>query len=276
MKISEGVISDVADEDIVDGTFSFPEGIAEIGPCLFQGRAKLQSIFLPKGVKMIGARAFKDCAVLQSIVFSEGIELIGSYAFQGCKSLRSIVLPEGVKLIGDAAFYDCTMMQSIRFTGRVEKIGGAVFEDCPNLRVIHIFNASTEERQHIRNLLPERVGVLVASEEFTQRVLDINDKELRRILQYSASNAMRRSAKSIGFFPEEVFTEINKQTNPKDHVFYQKAQREIDKLVLPASESDLEVYEAQVKTVVDMVIERAKRGLYSPDEVSVSTTTMKS
>lgn len=252
MEIFNRVLSGATEEDIIDGTFSFPDGIEVIGAC-----------------------AFKGCTSLQSIALADGVELIGAYAFQGCKSLRSIVLPEGIEAIGDAAFYDCTSLQSIRFPEGVKTIGGAVFEDCTNLRAIHIFTTSNEERQRIRDLLSEKVRVLVASEELTQRVMDITKKELGRILTATESNAMRRSAKNVGFFPEEIFTEINKQTNSKDHVFYQKARREINKLVLPANEEDFKVYEAQVKAVVDMVIDRAKRGIYSPDDGSVSSATMK-
>lgn len=345
MKVSDGELSKVTDEDIINGTFSFPEGVNRIRDHTFEAHTSLRSINIPNGIETIpnwgfrgctglesihfpeglktifdaafsgctslksvsfpngfiaiGWAAFSGCTSLQSVFFSDGFKTIGSSAFQRCTSLQHITLPKIVEIIEERAFADCpnlesihfagsvneiaygvfsgcTSLESIRFLGGVNKIGNNAFADCPNLSYIYLSSSNENERQQVMSLLPESLRCRIVPQAFEQKLPDMLNNELGRILEIPASNAIRRSTKSIGFFPEDVCIEINKQTNPRDHAFYQKARREINKLALPTNKNDFTVYKNKVKAVVNMVIERAKRGLCSPDEVSVSSNTTNS
>lgn len=320
MEVSDGELSKVTDEDIINGTFSFPKGVNRIRDDAFRARASLRSINIPNGIETIpkwgftgcvglesihfpkslniifdaafvgctslksvsfpngfiaiGWAAFSGCTSLQSAFFPDGFQTIGSSAFERCTSLQSISFSQSIKLIGEGAFSGCTSLESIRFLGGVNKIGDNAFAGCPNLSYIYLSSSNENERQQVMSLLPESLRCRIVPQAFEQKLPDMLNIELGRILEIPASNAIRRSTKSIGFFSEDVCIEINKQTNPRDHAFYQKARREINKLTLPANKNDFEVYKNKVKTVVDMVIERAKRGICSPDEASVSSTTI--
>lgn len=50
-------------------------------------------------------------------------------------------------------------------------------------------------------------------------------------------------SKILSFFSEDVFTEINKHTNPEDKAFFQKAGREKNKLILSGNEEGFKAYE---------------------------------
>lgn len=322
MKVSNGVLSHVTNEDIINGTFPFPEGVKwiddsgfractclqsidiprdvnRIGDWAFSGCTSLESIRFPEGLGCIGHAGFMSCTSLKSISFNDGFTATGWATFSGCTSLKSVHFPEGFMTIGDSgfarctslknisfpatmhiigegAFSGCTSLESIRFLGGVNEICDNAFADCSSLSFIYLSSSKEEERLRVRELLPESLRSRIVSRALEQKLPDMLDKELRRTLQIPTSNAMRRSAKNVGFFPDDVFTEINKQTNPEDNAFCQKARREISKLVLPANEEDFKVYETQVKAVVDMVVERATKGIYSRIEGSSNSTSLKS
>lgn len=106
MIIKNGILFSVLDDDILNGTFTFPEGVKSIGYDAF-GRCKtLTHIDIPKGVKSIGEFAFTYCYSLVSVKLPEGLESIEDFAFADCESLASINLPDGVKL-GKAVFQGC-------------------------------------------------------------------------------------------------------------------------------------------------------------------------
>lgn len=238
-------------------SITLPEGLETIGEFAFYYCTGLQSIILPEGVKTIGEQAFYGCTGLQSITLPVGVEMIGMQAFVGCTGLQSIILPKGVKTIREFAFACCTGLQSIALPEGIKTIDADAFESCTNLGSLYIFATNEDEHRRITNLLPEELRSRVIAYEFTQRLLDMVDKELERVQETSTTNPMRRCAKSIAFFPEDVFKEINRNTCLNDQPFYQKALREIGKLALPKDEAGLVGYAQEVNRLVDNVIARA-------------------
>lgn len=241
----------------------------------FYNCTNLKNIIIPDGVKEIFETAFQHCKSLQSIIIPESVSGIDQEAFAGCISLQKMTVPKKINFISSKIFSGCTSLRSITISGAVEFICDDAFLNCTNLGTIGVSNSSEEKNQNIKRLLKEPFRSMVVSNELVKKTSDMVNEQLNRILQTPVSNIMRRSAKSIGFFPEEIFTEINKQTELIDRPFYQKARWEIDKFALPLSEEEFKVYERLVKDVVDMVIMKASIGLHSPVDTSSSNVIIK-
>lgn len=77
------MIKNITDEDIINGSFIIPEGVAEIGKW-----------------------AFSECWSLSSIIIPESVTKIWDYAFDKCRSLKKVSLPKKVKL-GNKVFFRC-------------------------------------------------------------------------------------------------------------------------------------------------------------------------
>ena len=91
-------IQKVTDGDIVDGHYTIPDGVTEIGWYTFKWCSSLESINIPNSVTKIGHHSFECCKSLKSITIPDGVTKIGWYAFSGCTGLRNISLPKYVKL----------------------------------------------------------------------------------------------------------------------------------------------------------------------------------
>ena len=57
MRIENGVLKNVTDEDIVNGTFEIPEGVTQIGSDAFYNCSNLTSLKIPEGVTTIEEKA---------------------------------------------------------------------------------------------------------------------------------------------------------------------------------------------------------------------------
>ena len=138
MKIIDGILLKVDNEDIINGKFEFPEGVTAIGDSAFEGCSSLKEIKIPEGVTAIGGNAFELCSSLTSINIPEGVTSIAERAFFVCRSLTSINIPEGVTSIARHAFWDCSSLTSINIPEGVTKIGDSAFEGCRSLTSINI------------------------------------------------------------------------------------------------------------------------------------------
>lgn len=127
-------------------TAVIPDGVVEIKPYAFYGRADLQSITIPASVKIIGENAFGNCPNLKQIkvdtlnetydsrdncnaiiekvsdrlivgcantIIPKGIKTIASYAFSECDGLTGITIPSTIKTIEENAFYNCENVKAI-------------------------------------------------------------------------------------------------------------------------------------------------------------------
>lgn len=90
MTINDGVLINVNNSDISNGTF-----------------------IIPNSVKSIDDWAFAYCTSLTSVTIGNSVKSIGRGAFDLCSSLTSITIPNSVKFIGDYAFRDCNKLTSI-------------------------------------------------------------------------------------------------------------------------------------------------------------------
>ena len=110
MKIENGILKKVKDEDIINGTFVIPDSVTEIGKW-----------------------AFVYCNSLVSVNISDSVTSIGDFAFEYCTSLTSVTIPDSVTSIGEGAFEYCTSLTRVNISDSVTSIGSFAFLGCTNL-----------------------------------------------------------------------------------------------------------------------------------------------
>ena len=89
MKIENGVLLEVTNNDIKNGTFTIPESVTSIGDFSFDNCTSLKSITIPDSVTSIGYSAFLNCTSLESITIPGSVTSIGNFSFDNCTSLKS-------------------------------------------------------------------------------------------------------------------------------------------------------------------------------------------
>lgn len=137
MEIVNGVLKNIALEDIENGTFKKWEGVEEIGEYAFSGWKKLKKIEIPNSVKKINPFAFEHCINLKKIVLNSSIEIVPSHAFYNCTSLKEIIIPKTVKKIDHDAFGMCSNLKTVIFHSKqIKEIGSRAFCDCSSLKSI--------------------------------------------------------------------------------------------------------------------------------------------
>lgn len=116
-----------------------PEGVDDIAPYAFAGRAKMTHIILPAGIKRIGERAFWGCSELRGMsMTNNGGEysefnipyetvVIEKAAFVGCYSIRNVNFPNTLEAIGQYAFASGMNLKSVYIPPSVKIIGDYAF-----------------------------------------------------------------------------------------------------------------------------------------------------
>lgn len=130
MKIENGCLTVVLNNEIVDGKFTIPDSVTIIGDSAFAFCSALISVVIPDSVTSIGSYAFGNCIWLTSITIGKGVTSIGDHAFYYCRGLESITIQDSVTRIGDAAFEGCSGLTSITIPDSVISIGWCAFFYC--------------------------------------------------------------------------------------------------------------------------------------------------
>lgn len=101
IRIKNGVLISVNEEDVINGHFDIPYGVTTIG---FHALAYIQlnSVTIPESVTTIEGLAFSGNK-LENVIIPDSVRAIGNYAFYNNK-LKEIIIPEGVTIIGEEAF----------------------------------------------------------------------------------------------------------------------------------------------------------------------------
>lgn len=146
MKIVNGALLKVEQDDIIDGCFSVPDGVAIIAPSAFVGCSSLERVRISADVTMVSPLAFYGCENLAIVNFEENSRLkrIDKCAFESCENLKDIVIPASVFEIGAHAFKNCTQLTTVDFepNNRIELIGAYAFQNCHNLSSINLGRCS--------------------------------------------------------------------------------------------------------------------------------------
>lgn len=137
MEVINGILSKVIDDDVVDGIFTFPEGVTEIKDEAFQELIELKEIEIPDTVTKIGYSAFEECYNIKKVKLPHNLDIIEALLFNGCISLTNIEIPDSVTKIGYNAFHKC-QFKNITLPKNLELIDIAAFQRCISLEKITI------------------------------------------------------------------------------------------------------------------------------------------
>lgn len=152
MMVTEfGVLCNVTNDDIKDGTFVVPEGVDSIGLWAFQNCTELKRLTVPEGVEIIDDFAFDHCTGLESIDLPKNLKDIGNFAFLYCTSLSEINIPEGVTGIGVNAFECCSNLKKVTVPDSVKTICTRAFYECESLNEISVPKTVRIQKQAFLN-----------------------------------------------------------------------------------------------------------------------------
>ena len=163
MKIENGNLIRIEEEDIINGVVKIPDNVDNIGDFSVLSLENLTSInvdsknqnyrsidgilfnklgvqlirfpegnnsteyTIPNNVTSIEQEAFSDCKSLEEIVIPDSITSIEQEAFSNCKSLEGVVIPDSVTSIGKGAFMFCYGLEEIVISNSVTSINQATF-----------------------------------------------------------------------------------------------------------------------------------------------------
>ena len=176
MRIENGILREIEDSDVKNGTVEIPEGVLRIEwseayrekldseyfkRIHYSGWSSdyeikhikfpeslleiaddsfrhwlLEDVALPDSVRKIGNAAFSQCYKLKQVTLPSAISEIPSYCFESCSALEHIVVPDGVTKIGRWAFRECKNLSYIGISDTLETIDFEAFYGCNNIEEI--------------------------------------------------------------------------------------------------------------------------------------------
>ena len=95
-------------------TFTFPDGVNEVGAYAFYNQKNLQSVIFSDNVEILGKYSFEGCTSID-LKMGKNVKEIGEGAFLGCKNIKELLL-YNVAHIGKYAFKDCSGLQRLAFS----------------------------------------------------------------------------------------------------------------------------------------------------------------
>jgi len=132
-----GVLERFNSKDLVDGCYTVPDDVVEIGNFAFYDNKDIKKIIIPSSVKKIGLNAFRDCRYLKEVIFNEGLVRIGQDAFY-YSGVEEINLPETVESIGAGAFSHCIDLKSCHLPKKIVFLGNSILSHCILLSKVNI------------------------------------------------------------------------------------------------------------------------------------------
>jgi hypothetical protein len=156
-------LSQVNNNDIVDGRYTVPLNIRNIENCAFMNNIKLEyiemhdniinigekafwcreelkEIKIPKGVNILRKSVFEDCIGLEKIDGLENIRIIEQSALQNCESLHELKLGEQLESLGYCSIYKCNNIRRIKLPKSLKKVSPFAISYCESLEEIEVEN----------------------------------------------------------------------------------------------------------------------------------------
>ncbi len=87
----------------IDGEFTVPDGVINIGSYAFSGAYKLTKVNMHNTVTAISQSAFQGCFSLSEIRLSDNLAVLGKKALANCVDLRELHLPASLSIIAEDA-----------------------------------------------------------------------------------------------------------------------------------------------------------------------------
>lgn len=157
----------------VDGVFTIPEGVTEIGTYAFSGQTNITKVVIPSTMKTIGENAFENCSSLKAVEFANGCVLdeIGKNVFLGCRSLETISLPDGITVIPEGAFIGCASLSSIKLPANLTEIQKNAFVWTSSLTTIEFPDSLVKLGEKVfKDSGIQELNITNATIEFTKNV----------------------------------------------------------------------------------------------------------
>jgi hypothetical protein len=115
-------------------SFTFPQGITNIGGGAFDNCLYLTNVSIPAGVQSIGDYAFNDCETMTSVVIPDSVTSLGDWSYEGCYGVTNLIIGSGITTIPANAFSYCTSLPTVSIPDSVTNIGstyyGGPFSGC--------------------------------------------------------------------------------------------------------------------------------------------------
>ena len=116
MKIENGVLLSINDNDIKDGLLKLPENVKEIANAVIREKDDLEKV-IALGLERIGDDNFRYCNALVSFE-APVLTQIGNYNFRQCNALVSFEAPV-LTQIGDDNFIECNALVSFKIKNNI-------------------------------------------------------------------------------------------------------------------------------------------------------------
>ena len=117
-------------------SFTIPDSVKELPPCLFENLSDLESVKLPSEIKELPPYLFSGCKNLNKIEMPEKLNSFAEGLFYGCSSLKEIPFRIGLEEIGESACAACSSVTSIALPSSVTKIKSGAFTSCKALQAV--------------------------------------------------------------------------------------------------------------------------------------------
>jgi hypothetical protein len=113
-----------------------PNGVTNIGPWAFNGRANLTGVTLPETLTGLGEFAFASCNNLGRVTLPNSITniqdghvsiggVLGVFSF--CASLTNVIVGKDLAYLGNGTFWDCTNLAAVYFQGNEPAPAGSPY-----------------------------------------------------------------------------------------------------------------------------------------------------
>lgn len=145
-----------------------PDGVTELGPCLFWDNQTIEEVVLPDSLISLSGDTFYNCYNLKTITITKNVRFMGNNPFAGCpkveihnespffhleegvlynndftrliyypirKTERNYTIKEGTKIVGKHAFYLCHNLERIMIPQSVIKLENNPFSGCDKLEL---------------------------------------------------------------------------------------------------------------------------------------------
>ncbi|WP_131781287.1 leucine-rich repeat domain-containing protein [Legionella gresilensis] len=268
-----------------------PNSINLIGASAFEGNRNLKNINLSPNITVIKQNTFANCESLETLTIPEQVTKIEGYAFYRCNNLKTITIPDRVTKIGMFAFSRCINLRTITLPANIYQIHYTALDNCRKLELIIINSHDPDAIARMTDLLPESLSEIVVSQEFAQKISNVREQLLKKIISKPNTNPLFRFfnyhgrtmitqknkvevveknlEKQAGSFPLEILSYIN-TFSVHDNRFYQKAKKLALNLPLPTNEKELTDYKDKVQEIVNACIEKVDE-LTTPAALSTAT-----
>lgn len=132
----------------IQGDFTIPEEVTELGHASFAGCYGLTSILIPNSVVSIDSMAFHGCRSLQSIEIPDNVTYMGINLFNACQSMTSVTLGSGTTHLGQYFFSWCSSLTTITCRAQIPPtFGEDVFNGVENSITVYVPEESIEAYQ---------------------------------------------------------------------------------------------------------------------------------